>query len=348
MHGAREKGRAGAAGLLALWLAGGCVMPCHQPAPPSRYEFNQPQMGLPFRIVLYATDAATAQAAADAAFARIAQLNDILSDYDTDSELSRLSQTAGEGKTVPVSQDLWNVLARAQEVAKRSDGAFDVTVGPIVSQWRRARREMKLPPPARLEVALGAVGWQKLQLDPKARTARLVAPDMRLDLGGIAKGYAVDEAQKVLRARGITRALVAGGGDMAASDSPPGKPGWRIEVAPLDLSNAPPARFVLLRHHALATSGDVFQRVEIDGVRYSHIVDPKSGLGLTDHSLVTILARDCMTADALATAVSVLGPTRGLALVERTPGVSAHIVRKPGAAFETAVSRRFGAMLERP
>ena len=345
MHGVRKKSKAAWAALLALWLAGGCVMPCHRPAQPLRYEFTQPQMGLPFRIVLYATEA-EAKPAADAAFARIAQLNDILSDYDTDSELSRLSRSAGEGKSVPVSQDLWNVLARAQELARRSDGAFDVTVGPVVSQWRRARREKKLPPPARLEAALAAVGWEKLHLDPRARTARLVAPEMRLDLGGIAKGYAVDEAQKVLRARGITRALVAGGGDMAASDAPPGKRGWRIEVAPLDLTNAPPARFVLLRHHALATSGDVFQRVEIDGVRYSHIVDPMTGLGLTDHSLVTILARDCTTADALATAVSVLGPALGLALVETTPATAACIVRKPGASIESLESRRFGAFLD--
>lgn len=304
-------------------------------------------MGLPFRIVLYASDAGAAKTASDAAFARIAQLNDILSDYDTDSELSRLSRSAGEGLAVKLSDDLWFVLERAQVLAARSDGAFDVTVGPYVSHWRKARREKKLPEPRRLAEAGAAVGWRKLRLDSRVRTATLLAPDMRLDLGGIAKGYAVDEALKVLRAYGITRALVAGGGDLAASGPPPGKRGWRIEVAPLDVTNAPPARFVSLAHAALATSGDVFQRLEIAAQRYSHIVDPRTGLGLTDHSLVTVIARDCTTADTLATAVSVLGPERGLKLVETTPGAAAHWVRKPGSAIETGESKGFRKFCEK-
>ncbi len=332
----------------ALLLAAGCAMPCRDGSPLRRFEFSQPQMGLPFRIVLYSVDEASGKAAAGAAFARISQLNGILSDYDADSELSRLSRAAGEERAVKLSDDLWNVLACAQALAQRTGGAFDVTVGPIVIQWRKARRENKLPPPTRLAEARAAVGWEKLRLDPRARTAKLLAPGMRLDLGAIAKGYAVDEAQKVLRARGITRALVAGGGDMAVSDPPPGQSGWRIEVAPLDVTHAPPARFVLLRRRALATSGDVFQHVEIDGVRYSHIVDPRTGLGLTDHSLVTVIARDCMAADSLATAVSVLGPGEGIALVEQTPGAAVHLVRRPGADIELRESRRFGQFCGKP
>jgi thiamine biosynthesis lipoprotein len=326
---------------LALLLAAGCATRWPESRSLSRFEFTQPQMGLPFRIVLYAPDTNTANTAAKAAFARISQLNDCLSDYDSDSELSRLSRTAGEDKAVAVSADLWTVLERSQALAKRTDGAFDVTVGPVVNLWRKARREKKLPPANRLEAALAAVGWRKLELDPRARTAKLLAPDMRLDLGAIAKGYAVDEALNVLRAQGVTCALVAGGGDMAAGDAPPGKRGWRIEVAPLDVSNAPPARFVLLRNRALATSGDIFQRVEIDGVRYSHIVDPRTGMGLIDHSLVTVIARDCTTADSLATAVSVLGPFNGLQLIEQTPRVAAHIVRRPGVAIEVHESTNF-------
>jgi thiamine biosynthesis lipoprotein len=313
-----------------------------------RFEFTQPQMGLPFRIVLYAADAAAAEAAARTAFARISQLNDLLSDYDPDSELSRLSRTSGEGRAVPVSEDLWIVLERAQQLAARSDGAFDVTVGPYVNLWRKARRERKLPRAELIAEAGAAVGWEKLQLDAVSRTAKLLAPNMRLDLGGIAKGYAVDEAMKTLKAHGIERALVAGGGDMAASGPPPGQKGWRIEVAPLDVTNAPPARFVLLAHRALATSGDVFQRLEIDGQRYSHIVDPKTGLGLTDHSLVTVIAPDCTTADSLATAVSVLGPEAGLKLVEGTRGCAASIVRAPGLRIEVTESRRFQRYCAKP
>jgi thiamine biosynthesis lipoprotein len=128
---------------------------------------------------------------------------------------------------------------------------------------------------------------------------------------------------------------------MAVSEPPPGKNGWRIEVAPLDDPDAPPAVFVSIANAGLATSGDAFQRLDIDGVRYSHIVDPRTGLGLTDHSLVTVIARDGMTADALATAVSVLGPQAGMKLVEETRGAAAHLVRKPGERVESFESRQF-------
>jgi thiamine biosynthesis lipoprotein len=332
--------------LSVLFVGAGCVSPRQGNAPLARFEYTQPEMGLPFRMALYAVDQPAAEAASRAAFARISELNTILSDYDTDSELSRLSRTAGEGRAVPVSADLWFALIRSRELAARTGGAFDPTVGPLVGVWRKARREKALPRADSLAEARAAVGWEKLRLDPKARTATLLVPDMRLDLASVAKGYAVDEALKVLRAHGVTRALVAGAGDMAASDPPPGRTGWRIEIATLDVTNAPPSRFVLLRRGALATSGDLFQHVEIDGVRYSHIVDPRTGLGLTDHSLVTVMAPDCATANSVATAASVLGPRAGLKLIEATSHAAGRIVRKPGAAIEVFESRRFREHLD--
>src|SRR5437773_6196241 len=196
------------------------------------------------------------------------------------------------------------------------------------------------PLPARLAQALQAVGHKKLRLDSRRHTVELLKPNMRLDLGAIAKGYAADEALRVLRRQGITRALVAGGGDMTLGDRPPGKRGWRIEIAPLDTTNAPPARFVLLANAGLATSGDVFQHVEIGGKRYSHIVDPRTGIGLTDHSLVTVIAQDGITADSLATAVSVLGPEKGKKLIENTKGAAVQIVRQPGEQIEINESSR--------
>ncbi len=311
-----------------------------------RFEFSQPQMGVPFRMVLYAPDAAVARSAAQAAFARIAALNHVMSDYEDDSELTLLSRTAGSGRAVRLSDDLWRVLETGQAFARRTDGAFDVTVGPVVQLWRRARRQHELPDPPRLTAALRAVGYQKLVLDARRRTATLLVPGMRLDLGSIAKGDAADQALKVLRAHGITRALVAGGGDMAAGDPPPGKPGWRIEVAPLDVTNAPPRKFVWLANAGLATSGDLFQHVEIDGQRYSHIVDPRTGVGLTDHSLVTAIAPDCLTANGLSTSLSVLGPAAGLKLVEATPHAVAHMMRQPAERIEVTESKRFRKYLD--
>jgi thiamine biosynthesis lipoprotein len=327
--------------LLAILVLSACSTVSRDTEDLQRFEFNEPQMGLPFRIVLYAPDKPSAEAAARAAFDRIRQLNAILSDYEDDSELSRLSRTAGSGRVVRVSDELWFVLKRAQKLAERTDGAFDVTVGPVVSLWRKARREKKLPDAERLAQALQAVGHQRMRLDSRRQTVELLAPRMRLDLGAIAKGYATDEAIKVLRRHAITRGLVAGGGDMTLGDRPPGKRGWRIEIAPLDTTNAPPARFVVLGNAGLATSGDRFQHAEIDGKRYSHIVDPRTGIGLTDHSLVTVIAPDGITADGLATAVSVLGPDKGIKLVENTTGAAVHITRLPGNLIETGESRRF-------
>lgn len=306
-----------------------------------KFVYEKAEMGLPFRISLYAPDEATAKAGADAAYDRIAVLNSIFSDYDSDSELSRLSATSGQGKAVPVSTALWRVLVRAQDFSRMSDGAFDITVGPLVSLWRRARHKQELPTPELIAEMKARVGYQNLRLDPEHHTAELLVPDMRLDLGAIAKNYAVDDAIAVLQQHGITRALVGGSGDMTASDAPPGQPGWKIEIAPLDVPGAPPMQIIYLKNYSLATSGDVFQHVEIDGKRYSHIVDPRTGYGLTDHSLVTVVAPDCMTANGLTTSVSVLGPEHGLKLVEATPGAAAHVVRKPGEKIELVESSRW-------
>ena len=199
--------------------------------------------------------------------------------------------------------------------------------------WRQARRLHKLPEPTRLAQARKSVGYKFVRLKPKRQSVELLAPDMRLDLGGIAKGYAVDEALKVLCRLGIHEALVEGGGDLAVSDPPPGKKGWRVEISPLDVTNAPPKRFALLRQAAISTSGDLYQRLEIDGKRYSHIVDPHTGIGLTDHSLVTIIARDATTADGLSKVVSVLGAARGFPIVH-AKHAEARVVRKPADKIE--------------
>jgi thiamine biosynthesis lipoprotein len=305
-----------------------------------RFEKTRVEMAVPVRIVLYASDAEAANRAAEAALAKFHQLNDILSDYDPQSELRQLCLTAGGRKAVPVSDDLWTVLCHAQCVSKRSGGAFDVTVGPVVRLWRQARRTKRMPSPERLDAARATVGYRLLWLDPRRRTVELKKSGMRLDLGGIAKGYAVDEALRVLREHGITRALVDAGGDIGLGDPPPGRPGWLIGVA-RPRAGAPPERYLWLSRVAIATSGDTRQFVKIDGRRYSHIVDPRSGLGLTDHGTVTVIAPKCITADSLASAVSVLGPKPGFDLIEATPEAAALVLRTTAAGHESHESCRW-------
>ena len=311
-------------------------------AAPQKFVFEKAEMGIRFTITLFAESEETAKAASDSAFVRITELNRVFSDYEDDSELNLLSRTSGTGKKVPVSPELWIVLSRAREMAERTGGAFDPTCGPLTAAWRRARRKNELPSPALVAEMRARCGWQKLRLDPETKTAELLAPEMRLDLGAIAKGYACDQALKLIRERGHPAALVAGAGDMAVGDPPPGKKGWRIAIDPLDAEDGVPSPatvIVELAHCGIATSGDRYQRLQIGGKRYSHILDLRTGQPLTDHSLVTVIASDCMAADSLSTALSAIGPKDGPALAaeknavarwQRQPSKTVEITATPG------------------
>ena len=308
-----------------------------------KFVFEKAEMGVPFRITLFAESEAVAKAAADAGFARVEALNRIFSDYEDDSELTQLSHTSGSGRAVKVSDELWTVLARAQVLAARTDGAFDVTCGPLTAMWRNARRKHELPSPERIAAMTARVGWKKMRLDEKAHTVELLAPDMRLDVGSIAKGYACDEALKTVRAKGCPRAMVAGSGDISAGDPPPGRKGWHIEVVGLDLDApavAPAPVVIEIANAAIATSGDRNQRLDANGKRLSHILDPRTGQPLTDHALVSVVAQDGLTA-GISTACSVIGPREALKLaaewhaairIQRAPEGKAEITESPNWA----------------
>ena len=310
-------------------------------APLERFEFSQPQMGTIVRIVLYARDLPSAKHAADAAFARIAALDETLSDYRDTSEVTRVSRASG-GDPVAVSDDLFRVLRASQSLARASDGAFDVTAGPLILLWRAARRHHELPDDESVRSARARTGFAHLELDDARRTVRLRVAGMQLDLGGIAKGFAADEAARVLSRLGIARALVAAGGDIVAMDAPPGKSGWTVAIAGVEAADA---GSVSLRHAAVSTSGDAEQFVEIGGVRYSHIIDPRTGRALTGRSSVTVVAADGMTSDSLATAVSVLGREKGIPLVDATDGAAALLVTAGPGGTNTSESKRWRALV---
>ncbi|MGO8745318.1 MAG: FAD:protein FMN transferase [Thermoguttaceae bacterium] len=326
------------------WLLGVCI-PAAGPAEPSlaRYQFDRTIMSIPIKLVLYAPDGATANRAAGAAFDRIAQLDDILSDYEAESELNRLCDTAGEGRAVPVSEDLWTVLSYGQSIAEQSGGAFDATIKPVVHLWRRARRTKEMPSAAKLREALELVGYKNVRLDPEHRAIELKKRGMRLDLGGIAKGYIGDQALAVLRKQGVPRAIIHAGGDLRLGDPPPGKPGWIIGVAPPCL-DAPPTQYLSLANRGVSTSGDMFQYVDIGGKRYSHVIDPKTGLGLTDRRITTVVAPNGITSDGLSKVVAVLEPEKSFPLIDATPGVAAMVLSDPDGKIQTRCSARWSAL----
>lgn len=279
-------------------------------APLERFERIEPCMGTLFRVVVYAPTAASATAALDAAFARARALDAMLSDYRPDSELNRLST-----RWSPTSPELFTLLVTARQLSRDTAGAFDITLAPLVRLWRDARATRRLPSPAELRRARRRSGWRRVHLDHARRLVRL-SPGTQLDLGGIAKGFTAGEMLALLRARGLPHALVAASGDIVAGEAPPGSPGWRIKP---DWTN----QTLLIANAAVSTSGDTHQWVEIQGERYSHIIDPRTGLGLRHSSPVTVIAPSGAEADALATAFSVLRRDKAASLLRRRPAVRA-------------------------
>jgi thiamine biosynthesis lipoprotein len=314
----------------------------------SRHEFTSNQMGTLFRIVLYAKDAETARRASEAAFARVKKLNATLSDYEATSEINRLTANGPSDNGVKVSPELWTLLSRGQRLSEQTDGAFDVTIGPYSRLWRRARRQKELPSAERMAEAKPLVGYRHLALiaehdnESQSGRVRVRKENMRLDLGGIAKGFAADAALAVLRTAGIDRAMVAASGDMAFGEPPPGESGWRIGIAPLSAESDKPSQYLRLAKCGVSTSGDAFQHVEIAGKRYSHIIDPRTGIGLTEQSSVTIVAPDATTADSLATAISVLGEENAPPLLAKYAGAEMLFVRRDGEKILATPSAGFG------
>jgi FAD:protein FMN transferase len=271
----------------------------------ARYTFQHPQMGTVFRLVFYCEkDSTEAAALARTVFDRVDALNAIFSDWLPESELNRLCATAGAGKKVAVSDELFDILSAAKKFAKESGGAFDATVGPLTRLWRRARNLKALPTDERIAEARAQVNWRDVEIFRKEKKIRLRKAKMQLDLGGIAQGWAADECLKTLEKQGVVSALADAGGDIALGAPPPGESGWHIEVPADDGSK----KTRLLAHCGITTSGAQYRYLEADdGTRYSHIVDPRTGWGLTHRNLVTVQAPSATEADAWATAISVLG-----------------------------------------
>jgi len=289
-----------------------------------RYRFSEKKMGTRFQITFYAVDDSIANTAAQEAFERVDTLNNILSDYKRDSNLNKLTERSGDGHFIRVSPSLFRVISKAQQVSRETDGAFDITVGSYTKLWRNISKSPspELPSSQTLDALSKKVSYKYINIDSSRSAIALDREGMQLDLGGIAKGYTADRMLCALEKYGINSALINAGGDITAGDAPPGKEGWTVVLPVHNESGEKKSLRLMVANRAIATSGSLFQHVIIDGKRYSHIVDPHTGLGLTNQRRVTVIALNGISADSYASAVSVLGPQKGASLIADKPGAA--------------------------
>ncbi|MEK7950888.1 FAD:protein FMN transferase [Luteolibacter soli] len=285
-----------------------------------RFVFERPLMATRFAVTCYSEDESTARKAADEAFAAAEEINRIASDYIPESELMRLPT----GRATKVSPVFAELLTASFHFAEATGGAFDPTLGRLTKLWRESRRTGQLPEPADLANAREASGWKHATWDPAASTILLGKPGMQLDLGGIAKGFAAERMLAVMVKAGFPRTCIAAGGDLRLGDPPPGKTAWRVGLQ--TFNEEKPEEVVELANCAVSTSGDLHQFAEIDGKRYSHIIDPATGLGLTERIAVSIIAPTATISDALDNASCVIGPEKAEAVALKA-GATRVIVR---------------------
>ncbi|MCS7100497.1 MAG: FAD:protein FMN transferase [Burkholderiaceae bacterium] len=287
-------------------------------------------MGTAIRVELWGDDAAQAEAAIDAVLAEMRRIDAAYSPFKPESELSRVNREAAR-QAVTVSEEFFALLARAMEFSERSQGAFDITFAAVgaLYDYRRGIR----PSEAQRAAALQAVGYRNLHLDPTTRSVRFARAGVRIDLGGFAKGYAVDRAAAIVARRGIAHAMIAAGGDSRIVGDRRGRP-WMIGVR--DPRRRGEVVAVLpLADVAVSTSGDYERFFEADGRRFHHLVDPRTGESPAHVRAVTVIADDGLTAEALGKCVFVMGPEKGLQFVASYPGADAVVVDATGALAYT-------------
>ncbi len=295
---------------------------------------EQMVMGTFARIVAVAPHRNIAQKAIEDAFGQLRRIEQLASVYIEDSQISKVNSLASK-EPVNLSDSTFQILQAAVEYGRLTDGAFDITVGPLIDLWQKAAEANQPPDPAQLEEVRRRIGFDKIVLNPVSKTVRLSADGMKLDLGGIAKGYAIDKAVETLQAFGAVGAMVDLGGDIRCFGIPAGgKKYWLIGVQNPDLANKDRSRLILkLNDTAVATSGDYQRYVLIGSKKQSHIIDTKTGRGSKKFSSVTVIAPKAVDADALATAVSVLGAEKGLELIESLENTEAILI-SPAPDYE--------------
>jgi thiamine biosynthesis lipoprotein len=317
------------AALVVLLISNGIASSPCAAAQDSLFHESRPAAGTTVEIFLYASTRNRALELFESAFQEIERVEAALSTHRSTSEISRINTTAADGPLV-TDPEVFGLIVRALEYGRRTGGAFDVTVGPLVKAWGFFRSDGHHPSADELSEARAKAGWQHVALDNAQRSIRFLTPGLELDLGGIGKGFALDCAARVLRRHAVDRALLgAGQSSYVAIGAPPDSRGWPITVQ----NPHNPARTlstIQLRDQSLSTSGSDRQYFEVDGQRYSHIIDPRTGQPVTGMAQVTVIAPTATDGDALSTALFVLGRERAAALIEGIEGTAALLVTDDG------------------
>jgi thiamine biosynthesis lipoprotein len=313
------------AALLLLLGSSGAACPASSAAQDSLYIESRPAMGTSVEIFLYAETRSRAAELFEAAFQEISRVEEALSTYRSTSEISRINAGAAQGPVV-TDPEVFGLVSTALEYSRRTGGAFDVTVGPLVKAWGFFRGDGQYPSTDVLSEARAKVGWRHVAVDSAQRSIRFLTPGLELDMGGIGKGFALDCAARILRRNGAGRALLsAGQSSYVAIGAPPDTPGWPINIpSPADPKRA--LSTIQLRDQSLSTSGSSQQYFEMNGRRYSHIIDPRTGEPVTGMAQVTVIAPTATDSDALSTALFVEGHDRAAMLIESMEGTAALLV----------------------
>jgi len=283
-----------------------------------RFQLTENKMGSQFNLVFYHSDSTEASQMAKECFLIIDSLNAVFSDYDATSEVSRLTKQSNQPQKI--SDELFIIITQSKEAWKKSGKTFDISIGALTQLWRKTRNEKSIPNEAEIKSAKRSTGFQNLVLNNKSKTISFKKNGIKLDFGGIVKGYAAQRVIDYLKTKKINIALADAGGDIAMGDAPPGKTGWTVGINLPESEDEIWSQKLELKNCAVATSGDVYRFTIYNGKKYSHIIDPRTGYGVTSQRNVTVIAKDGTTADWLATACSILPIKKALRLVKKEDG----------------------------
>lgn len=287
-------------------------------AQPKRFEFVENKMASPFTLLFYHEDSAAAERIARESFLLVDSLAAIFTDYEDSSELNRFcARASNTAEYTVLSKPLFDILLRSKKAHAISKGKFDITLGRLTKLWRNARKASEWPAPEKVAEALEQSGMKYLQLDPKRSQGRILKPGIQLDLGGIAQGYIADTVMRFLLTQGIENALIDVSGDIITRGHPPNKDGWVVAINTPHHEEEWLHDHLYLKDHSVTTSGDLYQYFEHEGKRYSHIINPTTGYGITTRRSVTVVARDAIVADWLTKAISLLNHKQSIRLARK-------------------------------